>query len=34
MEDDPSQPVWERKRAPKDLRELWLSACKRMLSDR
>lgn len=31
MEDETAQPVWASKRAPKDLRDLWLKACRGML---
>lgn len=32
MEDDPAIPVWARKRAPADLKDLWLTACRKMLT--
>lgn len=32
MEDEPARPVWERRGVPKDLRELWLNVCKKVLA--
>lgn len=32
MEEEPAQPVWQRKSAPKELREEWMKFCRKVIS--